>query len=272
MLVKDSSSVQINGQTVFSPNGLLPPPALTASQIRVSDSAASRPRHVGYVFAVRPALSFEHEKAEIISLQFNVLDLEGVPAKVDTLQVDLLKNSGGLAIVRIFSIPFDQSPGAKECTTSLCQLHAITIARVRAILEAARARAHAVGNWMKTGCHGKKHGGNQAGPATGDHPHYPHHGHHKMHRFRRILRQTLRFFIIPALLGVIGGLLASAVGMLVGQALVYLWLRFHRGGQRGNIRIVEVATSEDEKEALVDAEDLPQYDDVEAVMVEDTKQ
>jgi hypothetical protein len=64
--------------------------------------------------------------------------------------------------------------------------------------------------------------------------------------------------------------MACAVGMLVGQALVYLWFRFHRGGQRGNIRLVEVAVSEDEKDALVETEDLPpHYDDVNVVVVED---
>lgn len=67
--------------------------------------------------------------------------------------------------------------------------------------------------------------------------------------------------------------MASAVGMLVGQALVYLWFRFHRGGQRGNIRLAEVAVSEDEKDALVEPRDLPpQYEDVEVVIVEDTKE
>jgi hypothetical protein len=94
-----------------------------------------------------------------------------------------------------------------------------------------------------------------------------------MHRFGHILRQTLRFFIIPALLGVIGGLMASAVGMLVGQSLVYLWFRFHRRGQRGNVRIAEIAVAEDEKDALVDAQELPpQYEDVEAATVEDSKE
>lgn len=67
--------------------------------------------------------------------------------------------------------------------------------------------------------------------------------------------------------------MASAVGMLVGQSLVYLWFRFHRRGQRGNARIVEIAVAEDEKDALVDTQELPpQYEDVEAVSVEDSKE
>jgi hypothetical protein len=179
-------------------------------------------------------------------------------------------NVGGLSVAKISNIPFAQSPGATECTTSLCRFRAIVIARVRSILEAAKARAHATGAWVKGGCRGKKNGGSQV--ADG----HPHHGppkHHKMHRFGHILHQTLRFFIIPALLGVIGGLMASAVGMLVGQSLVYLWFRFHRRGQRGNARIVEIAVAEDEKDALVDTQELPpQYEDVEAVSVEDSKE
>lgn len=222
---------------------------------------------------ILPAVSFEHEKGKILTLQLTILDIEGAPVNVDTLKIDLVRNIGRLTVAKISNIPFAQSPGAAECTTPLCRLRAIIVARVRAMLEAAKARADAAGAWIKSGCRGKKNGGSRHGQTAGDRPHHHHHGHHKMHRFAHILRQTLRFFIIPALLGVIGGLVASAVGMLVGQALVYLWFRFHRGGQRGNVRVDEVAVSEDEKDALVEIEDLPpHYEDVEIVVVEDTKE
>ena len=59
--------------------------------------------------------------------------------------------------------------------------------------------------------------------------------------------------------------------MLVGRTIVFMWARFHRGGQRGNIRIVEVAVEDDEKDALIIEELPPQYSDVEAVIVEDEK-
>lgn len=62
--------------------------------------------------------------------------------------------------------------------------------------------------------------------------------------------------------------MASALGMLVGQLIVYTWMRFGRGGRRGpvpNIRVVEVAVREDEKDALVEAppayENAPAYED-----------
>ena len=271
--VNDKSTLEINGQPVFSLNTPIAPPTLIAHQVRVSDSTPGRPLRLGYAIEVLPAVPFEHEKGKIIALQLTILDLDGTPVHVDTVKIDLLMNVDGLSVAKISNIPFAQSPGAMECTTSLCRFRAIVIARVRSMLEAAKARAHAAGTWVKGGCRGKKNGGSQHGQVAGGHPHHNHHKHHMMHRFGHILHQTLRFFIIPALLGVIGGLMASAVGMLVGQSLVYLWFRFHRRGQRGNVRIVEVAVTEDEKDALVDAEEFPpQYEDVEAVTVEDNKE
>jgi len=279
VLVEENTRLQINGETVFSLDSPVRPTALTAPQIRTSDSTPSRPIRLGYALELLPPRSFPNHAGQIITLQLTILDLEGVPVHVDTVKIDLYKNTGGLSLAKISSLPFVQSPGATECTTSLCRLRAIVLSRVRDMIEAAKARAKAAGAWAKAkgGCHGKKVGGGRHGQKAGGGPHHGHHAHHKMHRFGHILRQTLRFFIIPALLGVIGGLLASAVGMLVGQALVYLWFRFHRGGQRsgqrGNIRIIEVAVTDDEKDGLVEGRELPpQYEDVEAVVVEDTKE
>ena len=91
------------------------------------------------------------------------------------------------------------------------------------------------------------------------------------------MRKTLRFFVIPALLGVIGGLMASAVGMLVGQILVYLWQTFYRRGQRqwASPKVVEVVIQDDEKVALMNDEDNedapPLYQDVEAVVEEEER-
>ena len=66
--------------------------------------------------------------------------------------------------------------------------------------------------------------------------------------------------------------MASAVGMLVGHCISYLWIRFHRGGVRGNasgrdIRVVEIVIDEEEKDALIINEETiespPDYKDVE---------
>lgn len=82
-----------------------------------------------------------------------------------------------------------------------------------------------------------------------------------------MIRQTLRFFVVPALLGIIGGLTASAMGMLVGQAIVYLWFRTYRNGERGPLRIYEreIAIIEEEQSKLLEKDGaLPMYEDAPA--------
>jgi hypothetical protein len=78
-----------------------------------------------------------------------------------------------------------------------------------------------------------------------------------------MIHQTLRFFLIPAMLGVIGGLMASAVGMLVGQSIVFLWQTLYRRirGQRPEPED-DVLLIVDEKPTLMAEDELPRYQDV----------
>jgi len=57
---------------------------------------------------------------------------------------------------------------------------------------------------------------------------------------------------VPILIGVAFGMAASAIGMLVGQAIVFLWMKFRRSPENGAYERLEV----DEKEAP------PAYQDV----------
>ncbi len=227
-----------------------------------------------------PVTSADDPDKSIIPTRFTILGLHGHPVKVDTLAIDLVQSPRSTAIARVANIPFADTPGASTCDTgakwSLCRLRAIITARLQAIMEAAKEHAQAAHGWVKGG---KGCGRGKAGAHGGHRGHghqmgkNGHHGHHyRAHRLGRMLYQTLRFFIIPALLGVIGGLMASAIGMLVGQLISYLWIRFHRGGHRGDvvrdIRVIEIVVDEDEKDALMlDVDDLPpppEYRDVEA--------
>ena len=67
-----------------------------------------------------------------------------------------------------------------------------------------------------------------------------------------ILRFIVKIVIIPILIGVAFGMAASAIGMLVGQAVVFLWLKFRRTPETGAYERIEI----DEKEAP------PAYQDV----------
>ncbi|KIW18178.1 hypothetical protein PV08_02466 [Exophiala spinifera] len=253
------------------------PVLVTTRQIRVEDGQESDPVQLDFALELlEPIRSIHNPDATLQPLRFTVFGLQGRPVKVDAIVVDILQTPEKAVIARFSQIPFELTPGAQTCDTSsqwsLCRLRAIITARLQYIMAAAKARAHGAHGWVKNGkgCHGRKFGG-RAG-------HHSHHGHghhmggwsrhHRFHRFGHILHQTIRFFVIPALLGIIGGLMASAIGMLVGQTISYLWIRFHRRGQRGNAsaRAVEIVIAEDEKDALM-TEDIPsppKYQDLEA--------
>lgn len=104
----------------------------------------------------------------------------------------------------------------------------------------------------------------------GDHHDHKHRGHHhkhgRIHRLAKFIHQTLRFFIIPAMLGVLGGLMASAVGMMVGQCLIWAWQAVFRKNRR--TELVETVTVQevlrDQKLPLVEEDERPpQYRDAE---------
>ncbi|CAI7626215.1 unnamed protein product [Penicillium glandicola] len=90
------------------------------------------------------------------------------------------------------------------------------------------------------------------------HDHHPHHG-----AFARTFSRIVHFIVVPAVLGVLAGLTASAIGMLVGQAVVFLWKRY-----RGTTSTEHKAAWEDgeacEKQGLMtisrsSEEVLPEY-------------
>lgn len=73
-----------------------------------------------------------------------------------------------------------------------------------------------------------------------------------------VLLTTVKVVFVPILIGVAFGMAASAVGMLVGQTIVFLWMKF-----RGNKREAMYQRLEtDEKD------EPPAYQDVAAQSVE----
>ena len=75
--------------------------------------------------------------------------------------------------------------------------------------------------------------------------------------------------LLPVLVGVVVGMTASAIGMLVGQLVVFLWMKYRRSGRQGAYEAVQ----SDDKEGLPAYEDegLPAYAEDMAVVVEDEK-
>jgi len=259
--------------------------SIKAHQIRKDNNEESVEVPLNFAMEIMPPIPSPHkEGVSIIPVEFTVLALKGMPVKVNTVSLKLIQPPhGGLVIVHTEEIPFEQTPGAETCegarVWSMCRLKAIVMARVKSMMETTKQKTEQVQGWVKekTGCgKGKGRHGFWRHPhphADGQHQHrhHGHHGHHQYHPTGYMLHQTIRFFIIPALLGIIGGLVVSAIGMLVGQAIALIWIRAYRNGQRGSSRFVETevfvdtdAKGEllsDQDEALPAYEDAPRYED-----------
>jgi len=86
--------------------------------------------------------------------------------------------------------------------------------------------------------------------------HGPPHG-----AFAHTFSRVVRFIVVPAILGVLAGLTASAVGMLFGQAVVFLWQRY-RGTKKQEHKAAWEEGAACEKQGLMTestAEYLPAY-------------
>src|SRR2546429_6433890 len=62
--------------------------------------------------------SHEKGEVEIVALQFTILEIEGAPVHVDTLQIDLVKGIDGLTLAKISNIPFSQDRKSTRLNSS----------------------------------------------------------------------------------------------------------------------------------------------------------
>lgn len=262
-LTEDDQFLLINGQPVFPPQTIIP--TLKASQIRTSDQSQTQPLRLGYALEILPT-NTEVADISLTSIQLTILDLQGVSVKVDTVKIDVIQSWGHLHIARVTTLPFADSPGANVCQTAICRLRSIVAHHLRKMMEAARAHAGKATTWIKNGCSGRKHAQKGAAQEAGKPYHHGHHGYARLHHF---VMQTLHYFVIPALFGIIGGLFACVLGMFVGQALAFVLKR--RSGSEG-ARGLEAAIEEDEKDALVENGEMPpQYEDMDVIVVVEDK-
>ena len=247
---------------MFPPPRTLAPVALKAAEVRKSDQSRSQPLRLGYALEVLPAISHVTDIA-LTPIQVTILDLQGVSVKVDTIRIDLIQSWGHMHIARVTHLPFSQSPGV-DCTNSICRIRAIIADRLRKMIDAAKAHAGKAKTWIKNGCSGRKNA--QAG-AKQDQVKPHREAHHRYGRLRLLMKVAIHSFVLPAFLGVLGGLVACALGMVVGRGLAYLLSRRSRRDDLSEN--VEAAVEVDEKDALMEGREMPpQYEDVDIVVVE----
>jgi hypothetical protein len=259
---------------------------VNAVQRRESDGQESAPITLGFAIEVLPLMA-PQDDMELLSVRFTILDLAGHPVPVDTVAIALIKTVQGELFIARTDI---EASAADRLSWSQCRgeprcLRRLLFARIQALINAAKARMMSVGAklpFYRMGCSGvpppphHPHGDHVSEHSSdfgGDFPHRPHHfggrphrhPHHMHHHgWRRTFSRVVRFIVVPAVLGVLAGLAASAIGMLVGQVVVFMWMRYRRctpshspaALEQGSIMEKEALMTED-----VPNEELPPYID-----------
>ena len=98
--------------------------------------------------------------------------------------------------------------------------------------------------------------------------------HPKVHHpstFSRVAHRFAHMILIPVLFGIAAGATASALGLLVGQIIVFVWMRY-RGERKGTYQRVGEDRDQEEGEEVLEKEGLPMYEDIEAVVVDEKKE
>lgn len=251
-----------NGRQIFPPP---PPSRITAVQRRVQDGAESEPIPLGYALEVIPVpASFENPGLELLAVRFTVLDLDGHPVPLNTVAIGLIHDGKGNFYIAKTDIE-DTAPSSvswKQCRGKPNCLRKLLFVRMQTLFASAKARLLGIASKMRgsKGCHklSRPHAGHSPfwGQGHAGRPHHMHHMHHA--GFERTMSRIIRFILVPATLGVLAGLTASALGMLVGQVIVSLWLRYRRSkSQQPNANLEEGTEYEKQGLMVESADDLP---------------
>ena len=251
-----------NGRQIFPPP---PPSRITAVQRRVQDGAESEPIPLGYALEVIPVpASFENPGLELLAVRFTVLDLDGHPVPLNTVAIGLIHDGKGNFYIAKTDIE-DTAPSSvswKQCRGKPNCLRKLLFVRMQTLFASAKARLLGIASKMRgsKGCHklSRPHAGHSPfwGQGHAGRPHHMHHMHHA--GFERTMSRIIRFILVPATLGVLAGLTASALGMLVGQVIVSLWLRYRRSkSQQPNANLEEGTEYEKQGLMVESSDDLP---------------
>lgn len=288
----DNGLLLANGRQVFPPP---PPTTINAVQRRESDGEESDPIPLGYALEVMPLPTPPEEDVELLEIRFTVLDLDTHPVPLDTVAISLIHDPEGNIYMAKTEVE-DTAPNRvswKQCRGKPSCLRKLLFKRMRDLFAAAKTRMLGMKSRLAgpKGCHGRPpfprplhhgphhhhgdgapfwaegapaHAGNHLPPPP---PHMHHHG-----GLHRTISRIVRFIVVPAVLGVLAGLAASALGMLFGQVVIFFWLRYRRSGNKHTTANLEQGTASEKQGLMAEStDDLPAYVD-EGEQVSDEKQ
>ncbi|OKL57699.1 hypothetical protein UA08_07059 [Talaromyces atroroseus] len=255
-----------------------------AVQRRESDGQETENLNLGFALMAFP-LAPPRDDMELLQIRFSPLDIDGHPAPLDTVSITVIQTAAGeLFIIQTeVELPAgqDDHDSWKNCKGDIQCVRHLVFNRIRALVRSAQAHMMNLKSklGLGIGCHGKpqapphhKPGHHRQGAGKfaeddheGDHEGHghPHPHHHHNHGLRRTLFHIVRFILAPAILGILAGLTASAIGMLFGQAIVFLWMRYRRATSSRSTSSLEQGSAS-EKAVLMEEdlnEELPPYTD-----------
>ncbi|GAP87212.1 hypothetical protein SAMD00023353_2300500 [Rosellinia necatrix] len=179
----------------------------------------------------------DDEDLQLISVEIQIIEVGNVfIQQIPNVQVKLVKTpSGKLAIAAIDTIgfqppPMDDTKKQKECSTTICKWKALFFEKLAQIF------SKGCGSQGPPPPHphhdGEHHHGHGHGPHPHPHPHHMGHGSAWGHG----LRVFVTHILFPLLIGIVAGISASIIGMMVGTLIVFLWRTFFRrhGSQRSH--------------------------------------
>ncbi|PLN79792.1 hypothetical protein BDW42DRAFT_122146 [Aspergillus taichungensis] len=257
-----------NDHQIFPPSS---PSPLVAVQHRLSDGEKSAPIPLGYAVEVIPVPSAPEELMDLVAVRFTVLDLDGHPVPLNTVAMHLVHTPSGDLYIAKSEIE-ETTPDKmswRQCRGRPSCLRRLLFSRMRSLFASAKSRMLSMAR--KPGCGGRR-------PAAGHRrPHdfaFPEaleaDGHRRIDygAWERTLSRVVRFILVPAVLGVLAGLVTSALGMLVGQLVVSLWRRHSRRSapldteEQGTVpekQGLMTASYEEQPPAYRDDEGLPEH-------------
>lgn len=243
---------------------------------------------LGYALTVGQPHASTEDHLSVVVLQLEVVEVDSnVLDDSPVMEMKLIQTPSGKLMIADSAFVRPTRTSIEDCTTLACKWRAIFFAKLSAM-------RNSIGK--KTGCKGKgPHGSAIAGfrpahptshqndefdptspphgrPKHGFHHshehghegHRPHRFHHR-HAFARFMRGLLFHVFIPITIGVVVGITASLVGMIVGHIAIFLWRIVFRRGERAAYHRVQqeesVATKEEQEFALPPPvyEDAPAY-------------
>ncbi|MCJ1430573.1 hypothetical protein MMC29_008491 [Sticta canariensis] len=288
----ENGRVSLNGKPFYPISNPPLPPILSAKQIQKESDASAKKWEgyhgdltLSYSLEIENKKHFNADKTNLVSIVFTIMGLDGEMVNVDDIEILVIETENERIIHSITTVPASPNRPDAKCTTIFCRV----LTRLRTTMQAAKSASHAATKKIKICClkcmqfFGKagsqnSHGDlplpthvhvkpGQTDPQV-DHTdhvrtgHHVHGQHHRgwLHGLVVGIKRVFSFILFPILVGIAFGVTASAVGMLMGQLVVLLWMRYRRSSTS---EVAYERLGSDEKEGL------PAYEEIEGVDVKE---